>query len=120
MNQKCSSILLILAILSGVITTSYASQRRVPDSLFQLTFKNGFAVCDVTCTADYSTDKVVVNVTLYKGWDVVGAWTDQGKGNASITEQVKAVKGAEYTMSITWSVAGQWQRSETIRKTYTG
>ena len=29
MNQKCSSILLILAILSGVITTSYASQRRV-------------------------------------------------------------------------------------------
>ena len=63
MNQKCSSILLILAILSGVITTSYASQRRVPDSLFQLTFKNGFAVCDVTCTADYSTDKVVVNVT---------------------------------------------------------
>ena len=90
------------------------------DSLFQLTFKNGFAVCDVTCTADYSTDKVVVNVTLYKGWDVVGAWTDQGKGSASITEQVKAVKGAEYTMSITWSVAGQWQRSETIRKTYTG
>ena len=50
----------------------------------------------------------------------MGAWTGQGKSSASVTEQVKAVEGAEYTMSITWSVAGQWQRSETIRKTYTG
>jgi len=37
-----------------------------------LTFENGMAVCRVFRTADSSTDKVVVNVTLYRGWDVVG------------------------------------------------
>ena len=113
--RKKSLLFVFSILLLSLTVTSYAEQARTMGNLSILTFENGMAVCRVFRTADSSTDKVVVNVTLYRGWDVVGAWT-----GASVTEQVKAVEGAEYTMSITWSVAGQWQRSETIRKTYTG
>ena len=118
--RKKSLLFVFSILLLSLTVTSYAEQARTMGNLSILTFENGMAFFRVFRTADSSTDKVVVNVTLYRGWDVVGAWTGQGKGSASVTEQVKAVEGAEYTMSITWSVAGQWPRSAQIRKTYTG
>ncbi len=120
MKKNALSLLLAVVMLLNFTAAAYAAETRSADISPRLTFQNGMAVCNVSCSGNSTTDKVVVNVTLYKGWDVVGAWSEQGTGYVSISEKVNAVKGAEYTMSVTWSVAGQWQDSVFTKKTYNG
>lgn len=120
MKKNALSLLLAVVMLLNFTAAAYAAATRSADISPRLTFQNGMAVCNVSCSGNFTTDKVVVNVTLYKGWDVVGAWSEQGTGYVSISEKVNAVKGAEYTMSVTWSVAGQWQDSVFTKKTYNG
>lgn len=78
------------------------------------------AYCYAYCEADLTTDKVVANVMLYQGSNVVASWSAQGTGSVTISESVPVKKGCEYTMSLTWSVAGQWQRSVFTKGTCPG
>ena len=57
---------------------------------------------------------------LYQGSNVVASWSAQGTGSVIISESVPVKKGCEYTMSLTWSVAGQWQRSVFTKGTCPG
>lgn len=120
MKKNALSLLLAVVMLLNFTAAAYAAETRSADISPRLTFQNGMAVCNVSCSGNFTTDKVVVNVTLYKGWDVVGAWSAQGTGSVTISESVPVKKGCEYTMSLTWSVAGQWQRSVFTKGTCPG
>ena len=120
MKKNALSLLLAVVMLLSFTAAAYAAETRQAKISPRLTFQNGMAVCRVSCSGYCTTVKVVVTVTLYNGWDVVGACSEQGTGYVSISEKVNAVKGAEYTMSVTWSVAGQWQDSVFTKKTYNG
>ena len=59
------------------------------------------------------TNRYKVRIILF--W-----WSAQGTGSVTISESVPVKKGCEYTMSLTWSVAGQWQRSVFTKGTCPG
>ena len=62
----------------------------------------------------------IANAMLYRGSNVIASWSAQGIGSVTISETAQVKKGYEYTMSLTWSVAGQWQRTVIVKKTCTG
>lgn len=111
MKKRFSAFFLICALLLCLVATSYGVQERVPTRNTRLSFSGTTAYCYAYCEADLTTDKVVANVMLYQGSNVVASWSAQGTGSVTISESVPVKKGCEYTMSLTWSVAGQWQRS---------
>lgn len=120
MKKRFSAFFLICALLLCLVATSYAVQERVPTRNTRLSFSGTTAYCYAYCKSDLTTDKVVVNVMLYQGSNVVASWSAQGTGSVTISESVPVKKGCEYTMSLTWSVAGQWQRSVFTKGTCPG
>lgn len=120
MKKRFSAFFLICALLLCLVATSYAVQERVPTRNTRLSFSGTTAHCYAYCKSDLTTDKVVANVMLYQGSNVVASWSAQGTGSVTISESVPVKKGCEYTMSLTWSVAGQWQRSVFTKGTCPG
>ena len=119
MKKKIQCVLFLLILLSMVSMAS-AAEERVNQRRYNLSFSGTTAYCYARCVADNDTDKVVANVMLYQGSNVVASWSAQGTGSVIISESVPMKKGCEYTMSLTWSVAGQWQRSVFTKGTCPG
>ena len=110
MKKKTQCVLFLLMLLS-VVSMASAAEKRANQRRYDLSFSGTTAYCYAYCKSDLTTDKVVANVMLYQGSNVVASWSAQGTGSVTISESVPVKKGCEYTMSLTWSVAGQWQRS---------
>ena len=113
MKKKIQCVLFLLMLLS-VISIASAAEERANQRRYDLSFSGTTAYCYAYCKSDLTTDKVVANVMLYQGSNVVASWS------VTISESVPVKKGCEYTMSLTWSVAGQWQRSVFTKGTCPG
>ncbi len=110
MKKKIQCVLFLLMLLS-VISIASAAEKRANQRRYNLSFSGTTAYCYAYCKSDLTTDKVVANVMLYQGSNVVGSWSAQGTGSVIISESVPVKKGGECTMSLTGSVGGQWQRA---------
>ena len=119
MKKKTQCVLFLLMLLS-VVSMASAAEKRANQRRYDLSFSGTTAYCYAYCKSDLTTDKVVANVMLYQGSNVGASWSTQGTGSVTISESVPVKKGCEYTMSLTWSVAGQWQRSVFTKGTCPG
>lgn len=117
MNKKVSRILLLLLALLSAVSIANATEQREAQRKTGLSFSGTTAYCYANCKSDNHEDKVTANVMLYQGSNVIASWSAQGIGSVTISETAQVKKGYEYTMSLTWSVAGQWQRVEQRRFT---
>ena len=120
MNKKVSRILLLLLALLSAVSIANATEQREAQRKTGLSFSGTTAYCYANCKSDNHEDKVTANVMLYQGSNVIASWSAQGIGSVTISETAQVKKGYEYTMSLTWSVAGQWQRTVIVKKTCTG
>ena len=120
MNKKVSRILLLLLALLSAVSIANATEQREAQRKTGLSFSGTTAYCYANCKSDNHEDKVTANVMLYQGSNVIASWSAQGIGSVSISETAQVKKGNEYTMSLTWSVAGQWHRRGIVKKTCTG
>lgn len=120
MNKKVSRILLLLLALLSSVSIANATEQREAQRKTGLSFSGTTAYCYANCKSDNHEDKVTANVMLYQGSNVIASWSAQGIGSVTISETAQVKKGYEYTMSLTWSVAGQWQRTVIVKKTCTG
>ena len=94
MKKKIQCVLFLLMLLS-VISIASAAEERANQRRYDLSFSGTTAYC-------------------------YASWSAQGTGSVTISESVPVKKGCEYTMSLTWSVAGQWQRSVFTKGTCPG
>ena len=103
MNKKVSRILLLLLALLSAVSIANATEQREAQRKTGLSFSGTTAYCYANCKSDNHA-----------------SWSAQGIGSVTISETAQVKKGYEYTMSLTWSVAGQWQRTVIVKKTCTG
>lgn len=88
MKKKTQCVLFLLMLLS-VVSMASAAEKRANQRRYDLSFSGTTAYCYAYCKSDLTTDKVVANVMLYQGSNVVASWSAQGTGSVTISESVR-------------------------------
>lgn len=103
MRKRILALALIFALLLSM--TAFAAETRVISPVSpSLSFSGTTANCSVT-VSEAGAD-IDVTLTLYRGWSVIGSWSDSGRHSVSISESCGVTKGLEYRLVATGTIDG--------------
>lgn len=99
--RKFSMILAVAMIFSMLTVPSMAAESRIVGAMPDLSFNGTTATCTLSVTANTMDDEIQAIIMLYRGDTLINYWSRWGDGYLFFTESVDAVRGSEYTMSVT-------------------
>lgn len=113
--QKLIAILLVLVCIVPV--TAEAIAPRLETKNIGLSFSGATASCYASVSADKTTDKIVVTLTLSQGGSTVASWTESGTGVLTMRKTQAVTSGKTYTLTMSVTINGKAVSGKATTKT---
>ena len=89
---------LALAVMMLFTLTAQAADPRYSSNRPSLYIDDDIATCEVTYTAEDSSDSVKIILTLWCGENIVDSWTKTGTGRVTMSKTCEIVPGNTYDL----------------------
>lgn len=94
-----------------VLTVPAQATIRMISAVPSISFTGNTATCRVIISVDSQKDKVVAEIELWQGNNLITSWKDSSTGALRFEETAQVVNGKTYTLKVTFTVNGGPQYS---------
>lgn len=106
MLRKSVLILAVVMLFTTLAAPAMAAEPRGISAVPGLTVNGTTATCTLSAVGNYSTDKLVASIKLYKGSVLIDSWTATGNGYIFFSDTATISRGPTYTLKVTLTVNG--------------